>query len=43
MKENLAAADFKMEENDVQALCSFNNKQYRFCDGIGIFGINMFA
>jgi len=43
MKENLAAADFKMEENDVQALCSFTNKQYRFCDGIGIFGINMFA
>ena len=43
MKENLAAVDFKMEENDIQALCSFSDKQYRFCDGLGIFGINMFA
>ena len=43
MKENLAAADFKMEENDIQSLCSFSDKQYRFCDGLGIFGINMFA
>ena len=43
MKENLDSANFKMEENDIQELCSFENKQYRFCDGVGIFGINMFA
>ena len=43
MKENLASADFKMEENDIQALCSFTDKQYRFCDGVGIFGIDIFA
>jgi aldehyde reductase len=43
MKENLAAADFKMEENDIQSLCSFGDKQYRFCDGFGIFGVNLFC
>ena len=43
MKENLAAANFTMEENDIKALCSFSDKQYRFCDGVGIFGINIFA
>jgi diketogulonate reductase-like aldo/keto reductase len=43
MKENLSAANFTMEENDIKALCSFSDKQYRFCDGVGIFGINIFA
>ena len=43
MKENLAAANFTMEENDIKALGSFSDKQYRFCDGVGIFGINIFA
>ena len=43
MKENLSASNFTMEENDIKALCSFSDKQYRFCDGVGIFGINIFA
>ncbi len=43
MKENLAAADFKMDEKDIEALCSFNEKQHRFCDGLGIYGIDIFA
>ena len=43
MKENLVAADFKMDEKDIEALCSFNEKQHRFCDGFGIYGIDIFA
>ena len=43
MKENLAAADFKMDEKDIEALCSFNEKQHRFCDGLGLYGIDIFA
>ena len=43
MKENLVAADFKMDEKDIEALCSFNEKQHRFCDGLGIYGIDIFA
>ena len=43
MKENLGAADFKMDEKDIEALCSFNEKQHRFCDGFGIYGIDIFA
>jgi diketogulonate reductase-like aldo/keto reductase len=43
MKENLAAADFKMEEKDIEALSSFNEKQFRFCDGFGLYGIDIFA
>lgn len=43
MKENLVAADFKMEEKDIELLSSFNNKQFRFCDGVNIYGIDIFA
>ena len=43
MKENLAAGDFKMEEKDYELLCEFNDKQHRFCDGFGLYGIDIFA
>ena len=42
MKENLAAIDFKLEESDYDLISSLD-KQLRFCDGIGIFGIDIFA
>ena len=42
MKENLAAFDFKMEDNDYDLLSSLD-KQFRFCDGVGIYGIDIFA
>ena len=42
MKENLAAIDFKMEDKDYDLLSSLD-KQFRFCDGIGIYGIDIFA
>ena len=42
MKENLAAIDFKMEDKDYDLLSSLD-KQFRFCDGIAIYGIDIFA
>ena len=42
MKENLAAFDFKMEDKDYDLISSLD-KQFRFCDGIGIYGIDIFA
>ena len=42
MKENLAAIDFKMDEADYD-LISALDKQFRFCDGIGIYGVDIFA
>ena len=42
MKENLAAFNFKMEDNDYDLLSSLD-KQFRFCDGVGIYGIDIFA
>ena len=42
MKENLAAIDFKLEESDYDLISSLD-KQFRFCDGIGIYGIDIFA
>ena len=42
MKENLAAIDFKMEDKDYELISSLD-KQFRFCDGIGIYGIDIFA
>ena len=42
MKENLVAADFKMEDKDYDLISSLD-KQFRFCDGIGIYGIDIFA
>ena len=43
MKENLESSEFKMDDKDYEALSSFNDKQFRFCDGYGIYGINIFA
>ncbi len=43
MKENLGAVEFKMEENDYQSLRSLSVKQYRFCTGFFIYGIDIFA
>ena len=42
MKENLAAIDFKMEDKDYELISSLD-KKFRFCDGIGIYGIDIFA
>ena len=42
MKENLAAIEFKMEDSDYDLISSLD-KQFRFCDGIGIYGIDIFA
>ena len=43
MKENLGAADFTMEEEDIKKLSSFDNKQYRFCDTMAFLGFDIFA
>ena len=45
MKENLGAADFKMDESDYKEMNSFEEKgkQLRFCSGFGIYGIDIFA
>ena len=42
MKENLAAIDFTMDEADYDLISSLD-KQFRFCDGIGIYGVDIFA
>ena len=42
MKENLAAIDFKMDEKDYEEISKLD-KQFRFCDGIGIYGVDIFA
>ena len=42
MKENLAAINFKMEDQDYDILSSLD-KKFRFCDGIGIYGTDIFA
>ena len=42
MKENLGAADFKMEEEVIKSLSSFN-KQMRFCKAEYYIGIDVFA
>ena len=43
MKENLIAAEFNMEEEDVKKLSYFDNKQYRFCDSKCFLGFDIFA
>ena len=43
MKENLGALEFEMEENDHQSICSLKSKEFRFCTGKVIYGINTFA
>jgi diketogulonate reductase-like aldo/keto reductase len=42
MKENLASVDFEMDDKDYELISSLD-KQFRFCDGIGIYGIDIFA
>ena len=42
MKENLKAMEFKLDENDMNLLNGFENKQFRFCDSNGLFGIDIF-
>ena len=44
MKENLVATEFKMEENEYQEISKlYEEKQFRFCDSFGIYGIDIFA
>jgi diketogulonate reductase-like aldo/keto reductase len=43
MKENLGALEFKMEEKEYQSLSDLCVKEYRFCNGLGIYGIDVFA
>ena len=42
MKENLGAFDFKMDETDYEKISSMD-KEFRFCDGVGIYGVDVFA
>ena len=42
MKENLIAMEFKLDENDMNLLNSFENKQFRFCESFVTYGINVF-
>jgi len=42
MKENLGAADFKLNEDDIKSLSSFT-KQYRFCKSEAYIGIDVFV
>ena len=45
MKENLEAANFKMEENDYDTLDHYSEqgKEFRFSDSNKIYGIDIFA
>ena len=43
MKENLGSLDFSLDKKDIELLSSFDNKQFRYCDGLGIYGIDIFA
>ena len=43
MKENLGAVGFKMEDAEYQSLSDLCAKEYRFCTGFGIYGIDIFA
>ena len=43
MKENLGALEFKMEDNEYQSLSDLCVKEFRFCTGLGIYGIDVFA
>ena len=42
-KENLGSTEFKMEESEYQSLSDLCVKEFRFCDGRGIYGIDVFA
>ena len=43
MKENLGALDFKMEEDEIKLISSLSEKEYRFCNGKSVYGIDVFA
>ena len=44
MKENLEALNFEMEEDEYKEICSLSHeKEFRFCDSFGIYGIDIFA
>ena len=44
MKENLEAAKFEMDVNDSQFLSALSEKkEFRFCDSLPIYGIDIFA
>ena len=43
MKENLGALEFKMEEDEYKSLSDLCVKEFRFCGGLGIYGIDIFA
>ena len=45
MKENLEAANFKMEENEYDTLDHYaeQGKEFRFCEGTDLYGIDIFA
>jgi len=43
MKEKLTSIEFIMDEDDYNKLCCFEDKQYRFCDSLPLFGIDIFA
>ena len=43
MKENLGSLEFKMEEDEYKSISDLCVKEYRFCGGFGIYGIDIFA
>ena len=43
MKENLDSLEFKMEEDEYKSISDLCVKEYRFCGGFGIYGIDIFA
>lgn len=43
MKENLEALDFKLEDEDVKLLGKFDDKQFRFCDSVEYYGVDIWA
>ena len=44
MKENLEATTFEMKEEEYNSISSlYDKKQYRFCDSLDLFGIDIFA
>ena len=44
MKENLGSIDFEMEEKEYELISKLcEEKEFRFCDSYGLFGIDIFA
>ena len=42
-KENLGSVEFKMEENEYKKISDLCVKEFRFCDGLEFYGIDIFA